>query len=191
MKDFFDAPYEQPYQPFKPKTYGDFKNHLNKIETKNRKNNLMKNYNKYPTSFRGGIAPEYQNQYAPQPKKKSGCRAKTAKNGKFVINGWKANKAGLYSFFATPTKHTDTVSSERGRQWLTGYVVEIKVRRSNGMTYPVLNPKKDAKGNASGLWWALVDKMTGKVIIKDCGLVMNPAGGVGGVVARIGGKPRR
>lgn len=123
------------------------------------------------------------NNQRPQGKKKSGAGHKMAavKSGpnageiKPITWGWRASKMlGITKYTCTLTKYTKRVTSKSGREWLTGIAVSI------------VNAKLGTKGFAFGL----MDARTGKVIVKEMSLVINPQGGVGGVVATIGAKKK-
>lgn len=119
---------------------------------------------------RGGYSQNNQ-----QTKKRSGAKMKSAKNGNMVVVAWKATKFGMLSILCAPTKYTKKVTSKSGRVWHTGYSVSI-VNKNTG---------------ASNFAFGMMEAATGKVIVKSIGWVINPHGGYGGVVAKIGGRPRR
>ncbi len=103
--------------------------------------------------------------------KKSGAKKGITKNGGRYTSGWRARKGfGLTSYFCAPTKNTTEVTSKVGKLWLTSISVKI-VNKDMSM---------------STLAWGLMESSTGKVIIQDLGLVINPNAPNGGVVADIG-----
>jgi len=116
----------------------------------------------------------YNNMRMQQPKKRSGAKLKIARNGKPVVVAWKATKQGMLSILVAPTKYSKSVTSKSGRQWVSGCSVSI---RNNKLM-------------STSLHWGLMEKSTGKTIVKDLGIVINPHGGLGGVVAQIGKKSR-
>lgn len=108
--------------------------------------------------------------------KKSGCQTKMAvtKHGeqKQVTYGWRAVKGmGIIKYFAAPCKHTKKAKSNSGKVWYMGVAVTVTVQNTGQKNF----------------YFGAMDS-TGKVIIKDLGIVMNPKGGKGGVVAVIGKK---
>lgn len=119
---------------------------------------------------RGGYSQNNQ-----QAKKRSGAKMRSAKNGNMVVVAWKATKFGMLSILVAPTKYTKEVKSKSGRIWSTGMSVSI-VNKNTGET---------------SFHFGMMEKATGKTIVKNIGWVINPNGGYGGVVAKIGGRPRR
>jgi hypothetical protein len=69
-----------------------------------------------------------------------------------------------------PTLNSKSVTYESGKVWITS--IACTVTNKQVMT--------------KQLYWGLMEKSTGKVIIQDLGIVLNPKGGKGGVVAEIG-----
>lgn len=116
--------------------------------------------------------------------KKSGAGHKMAavKSGKNageikpITWGWRASKTlGITKYLCVVTKYTKEVKSKSGRTWLTGIGVTIT------------NEKLGTKGFAFGM----MDLSTGKVIVSDMSLVINPKANNGGVVATIGAGKKR
>lgn len=97
-------------------------------------------------------------------KKHTGCKFRAAdKNGNPVTTGWNySRRHGLVSFLATPYKGTSVHKSRSGKEWLN---VMVKITR-----------QMQAPHIVSGL----MERGTGKVIIKDLGIVMNPQARNGG-----------
>ncbi len=118
--------------------------------------------------------------------KKSGCKTGRYTNKEYTnketgeivkaedkpyTQGWKASKGiGIISIFCAPTSKSRVVRSENGVDWITSIACTITNKKLMTKT----------------LSWGLMDKRTGKVIIQDLGIVLNPKGGKGGVVAEIG-----
>ena len=102
-------------------------------------------------------------------KKHSGCKTGiTRTDGSPFTQGWNYSRAhGLVSFLAVVTKKTHTVTSKTGRQWLN---VMVKVQKKL---------QKDV------LFSGLMDVQTGKVIISDQNIVMNPKAPNGGYCGKI------
>jgi len=130
--------------------------------------------NNYSNDYRRSFTQNSPRYVSSQPmkKKRSGAKFKMAKNGKMVVVAWKATKMGMLSILVGTTKYTKAVTSQNGRTWLTGCSVSIK----NGLS------------GVSSFHFGMMDKATGKTIVKDLGWVINPQGGLGGVVAQIGKK---
>lgn len=105
-------------------------------------------------------------------KKRSGCQTGRWADGEYWTNGWKASKRfGLVKFSAFTTKKTDSIQSGSGRSWLTNILVKVQ--------------KEFEKEQ---LFSGLMDPNTGKVVIKDLGMVMNPKAPNGGYIGRYGTK---
>lgn len=129
----------------------------------------------------GGFSPNYQqnqNMNAARGqamqqfgRKKSGAKSGVTKSGKMYVNGWKVMQGqGIVSVIAGPTKDTDQHTSKTGRIW-ENWCAKI--------TKPFSKPE---------LVSCLYDTMTGKVIIGDLGLVLNPKAPNGGYFGKFGGK---
>lgn len=92
-----------------------------------------------------------------RPKKHSGATFKNDKNGNPIVIGWNYSKTlGMRSFICSPYKGTKRVTSQSGQEWENWFVkctVGGQVMRYSGM----------------------FNLATKKVIIKDLGMVMNPA----------------
>lgn len=102
-------------------------------------------------------------------KKHSGCKTGVSrKDGSPYTQGWNYSRAhGLVSFLAVCTKGTSLHISKTGREWLN---VMVKVQK---------------KFQNDVLFSGLMDKVTGKVIINDQNLVMNPKAPNGGYCGKI------
>ena len=124
----------------------------------NYKRNNMSKGNSYPNS-----------NSQPQMKKHSGCkRGVSKKDGSPYTQGWNYSRAhGLVSFLAVCTKGTHETTSATGRKWLN---VMVKVQK---------------KFQNDVLFSGLMDALTGKVIINDQNLVMNPSAPNGGYCGKI------
>ncbi len=124
------------------------------------------NFSRYANDFK----------YSNKPiKKRSGAKFKFSKHGKPLTIAWKATRYGMLSILCGLTKYSNEVTSKSGRVWYSGVSVAIK-NTNTGQT---------------NFHFGLMEKATGKVIVKNLGWVINPNGGYGGVVAKIGGRPRR
>lgn len=123
------------------------------------------NYSNRSYSYNGRSSNAYQRQV----KKHTGCKYRAAdKNGKPVTTGWNySRKEGLVTFLATPYKGTSIHTSKSGREWLN---VMVKV-----------SPKMKQSFIVSGL----MERHSGKVIIKDLNIVMKPSAPNGGYCGRI------
>lgn len=105
-------------------------------------------------------------------KKHSGAKKTiNKKDGSPVTTGWHYGKRfGLTTFLAVTTKNTSVHVSKAGHEWLN-----VMVKVSRDMQKDVL---------VSGL----MHRMTGKVIINEMGIVINPAAPNGGFCGRYGTK---
>lgn len=159
--------------------------YLNKLQYANSNGGSSNNNNSSSNSNTG-----YQKrtkEYDPKTYvKKSGCKTGRYSNKEYAnkstgqivpseskpyTQGWKASKRfGLISFMCVPTSNSKSVTSESGKVWITS--IACTVTNKQAMTRQ--------------LYWGLMEKTTGKVIIQDLGIVLNPKGGKGGVVAEIG-----
>jgi len=136
----------------------------------------------YSTS---GYNPQMNQQ---QYRKRSGATHGMGKNQKPFTTGWKKDGKSLLTFLCTPTKYTkETPPTSTGKVWYTAISVKITRKKSNGISVPVLNP--DPKSN--GVWFALMEKNTGKVIFQDYGITINPRANNGGYCGAYGGKKGR
>lgn len=150
------------------------------------KNNRNNNYNK-SNLHSYSYSPRFTDNFDPRNYvKKSGCTTGRYTNKEYVntstgevvkpdskpyTQGWKASKRiGLISIMCVPTAKSKVVESKRGKTWISS--IACTVTNKQAMTRQ--------------LHWGLMEKSTGKVIIKDLGIVLNPKGGKGGVVAEIG-----
>ena len=102
-------------------------------------------------------------------KKHSGCKTGVSrKDGSPYTQGWNYSRShGLVSFLAVCTKGTHETTSKTGRKWLN---VMVKVQK---------------KFQNDVLFSGLMDVMTGKVIINDQNIVMNPKAPNGGYCGKI------
>ena len=89
-------------------------------------------------------------------KKRSGCREKLVKDKK-VIYGWNLSKGGFVSFVAVPYRSAKVSESQNGNEFL-GYYVTLTNKTTKMIT------------NCSGL----LNLTTGKLVIKELGMVANP-----------------
>ncbi|RQO68509.1 hypothetical protein DBR40_19910 [Pedobacter sp. KBW01] len=103
-------------------------------------------------------------------KKHSGCKYKaTSKNGSPVTTGWNySRRHGLVTFLCVTTKNTEVHTSKSGKEWLN---VMVKV------TKPMC---------ADTLVSGLMERHTGKVIVKEMGIVLNPKAPNGGYCGKYG-----
>lgn len=153
----------QPQRDYMPNVNGftPYRNQFNKPMNRNFNNESSWN-------FRNGGKGYYPQQR--QVVKHSGCTSGITKNtNKPYVRGWKYDKRnGLRSFIAGPYESKNSTTNEHKSK--TGRIWEnwcVKITLSDGQTI---------------LKSALYDQMTGKVIIKELGYVMNPKGGKGGYV---------
>lgn len=96
-------------------------------------NNNGYNYNNgsgrsYNNSYRSS-----SNSYNHSPRKKSGCKIGTDKNGGLYISAWRVNKTGLYSLYARAYKKTRESVSDKGTHWLNLFVT-ITNKSTNTIT---------------------------------------------------------
>jgi hypothetical protein len=173
----FECKCEDPYWDLgiihKPKT-------IQKMYYNNNNNSNFNNNRQY-SSNNGGYQGNYNynnyNNYNNRPKKKhSGCQTKTgqSKDGtKFhVTYGWMFRKGiGLVSYFAKTYKGTKSTTSQTGRTWLN-VVVEVTNKQAG----------------TSQLYTGMMEATSGRVTIKQLGIVMSPKGGRGGYVGPYGQK---
>ncbi|WP_131537999.1 hypothetical protein [Pedobacter nototheniae] len=106
-----------------------------------------------------------------QPTKKhSGCKyTPNSKNGTPVTTGWNySRRNGLVTFLCVTTKNTEVHTSKSGKEWLN---VMVKVS------------KKMCKDE---LVSGLMERHTGKVIVKELGIVLNPKAPNGGYCGQFG-----
>ncbi|WP_447642439.1 MULTISPECIES: hypothetical protein [Chitinophagaceae] len=131
------------------------------------------NYNNSYGSGYGGGNRNYNNRGGnsrPQ-RKKSGAKAGVGKNGKPYVQGWNASRQnGMVSFLCVPTSNTGQHTSRTGRNW-ENWMVVVQPRMG-----------------ASFLKSCLYDPSTGKCIISDMGIVLNPKAPNGGYCGRFGNK---
>ena len=113
------------------------------------------------------------NRNSGQQKKHSGCQTKKGKNdsGEYQVTyGCMFRKrVGLVNYFAKTYKGTKATKSETGRTWLN-VVVEVTNKQAG----------------TSNLYTGMMDAATGRVTIKQLGIVMSPKGGRGGYIGPYG-----
>lgn len=138
----------------------------------NNNNNLNYGNSSYGNNYRNNN--NYSNKQQSNnnvPKKHSGAKSGMTKTGKMYVQGWNVSKSnGMVSIIAGPTKNTDTHKSKSGRTWCN-WMAKVTPK----MAVPFLVS-------------CLYDESTGKVIINDLGIVMNPKAPHGGYCGKFGGK---
>ncbi len=115
----------------------------------------------------GGSQTGYSaDQYGPQQrvaKKHSGAKHGSDKNGQVYTSGWNYSKRhGLVTFLCVPYKKSKRVTSARGIEWIN---VMVKIKKTM---------------SANQIVSGMMDFHSGRVIIKDLGLVINPKAPNGG-----------
>lgn len=105
-----------------------------------------------------------------EQRKHSGCKYKASSaNGTPVTTGWNySRRFGLVTFLCVTTKNTSVHTSKSGKEWLN---VMVKVSKAMSKDEVV-----------SGL----MERHTGKVIVKELGIVLNPKAPNGGYCGRYG-----
>jgi hypothetical protein len=145
----------------------------------------QKNYNFNPRQNQnysrpsGGYQGMNYNQNQQQRKKHSGAVSGVSKKDGLLgskqipfVRGWNYSKAhGLVSFFAAPYGKTSAHKSKTSGKMWENWMVKV-------------SPKMAKPFIVSGLY----DQMSGKVIINELGMVLNPKAPNGGYCGKFGGK---
>lgn len=134
------------------------------------------NYNgNWGNSNRNGYNKPNYNRQDPNQKKHTGAKHKrvTIRKGdnagveRLITIGWNYTRShGLITFFARTTNKSTVTKSKSEREWISSIAVTVTDKFKHQSTA-----------------WGLMERATGKVIISDLGIVINPSknfcGGIG------------
>lgn len=111
----------------------------------------------------GGRQATYDEDYSYNSIKKSGAHYTQIREGKneglYAVNAWRKTKMGLMTAKAFPANREVVYTSKEGNEFIT-YAVEIS----------------NTTLGTSQTYWALMNKKTRKLFIKELGLVISPNG---------------
>lgn len=118
-----------------------------------------------------------RNQYGPQPPRKmkrSGAVRGVDKNGNEYIRGWKATRAGMITYFATPYKNSKRWKTPKGKEFESWICNITNCQTGETSVAPCVH-----------------NKQTDGVLLNDSQIYLSPRGGVGGYTGSIVKKKKR